>query len=320
MQQDRTGITDELRAAIHAEGERIDVAPYYAMAMNKGLKGHAMGFWSGTFMGLVTGSLAGTILHLTAGAALAASGLAGAPIILGIAGIGATIGGVVGSRVGSTAGAVSGVMMEFERRMLAEKLEADILASPEKQREVLAHYHQRPVAQKDDTVSEIFNTSPSKSAAWKQMILPGTMLLTTLLCGAAGAVMAAGAFLLSGGTGIGLGALGVASLDVAALAGAGLGAASGISFGIYYPAIFAELAGRTGTLLSGETATTLFAPSQAIPAPAFSMIIHQATPKNIDYPDDQKRPALMEPASQINTHQAQHEGITSPTQPTHMIH
>lgn len=275
-------INPELAAALEAEKQRIDVEPYYAQAMNKGLKGNAMGFWSGTFMGMLTGGLAGIILHVVAGSILGP--IAGWPIILGLAGLGGTAGGVVGSHIGAAAGAGSGIMMEFERRLRAEKLEAEVLNSPEKQMEILAKYRQNPVVEKDNTVGEIFATSKNNSAAWGKIIDPATMVLTTALCALAGAITCAGALMLAGGT-FSLGALTVSSVGTAALIGAGIGSATGISFGIYYPGIFASLAQFTGHMLSGKLVHEDMMGTKSQPAPA----------QAIESPRDVASPLHMEP-------------------------
>lgn len=303
---ERQPIPEELRRAIEARAARIEVEPYYTMAMNKGLKGHAMGYWSGTGMGLLTGAFAGALLHLTAGAALAAAGIAGLPVIAGLAGIGATIGGHIGSRVGSAAGAVSGVVAEFERRMRAQQLEQEVLASPEKQREVLAEYRANPVVAHDDTISEIYASSSTAHHAFGKIVLPSTMVLTTLLCTVAGAVMAAGAFLLGGAAGIGFGATTLAS---ALGIGCGLGAATGISFGIYYPGIFAQGAQATGNLLAGNTAEKIFGNPK--PQPALAPQISK-NPAMASALSSSERPQVMHsapsqgPSTQVDASHAQY--------------
>ena len=153
-------MTPELRAAIDVAKQRVKVEPYFTYGMNKGLKGHAQGVWAGTMLGGFTGAVAGSLLTMAftvAGVPLPVPALG---LILGLAGIGTATGGTVGSRIGASTGAISGVVGEFERRQKAEKLETEILHSPEKQAEVIAAYRQNPVVEKDNTLEETFATQP----------------------------------------------------------------------------------------------------------------------------------------------------------------
>ena len=250
----------ELRAAINVAKQRVKVDTYYTIAMNKGLKGHAQGYWAGTAMGIMTGGLGGSLLSLAlflmpvASLPAAVVGLIGWPLILGIAGLGAVVGGtVIGGDLGRAAGTSAGVMAEKERREKADALEKEILASPEKQREAIAAYRKDPVVEKDTTVGEIFATTREKDKAWNKLIDLPTMALTVALCAGVGALMFSGAFALAGGTGtlaVGLGALGVNSYAMAAVVGTALGATSGVTFGITYPSIFASLTKGAADILA----------------------------------------------------------------------
>lgn len=236
-----------LAAAIETEKQRIEVDPYFTTAMNKGLKGHAMGYWSGTLMGLITGAVCGGIAALCG----FTFGLPALAMVGATAGLGGMTGGVVGSRVGSSAGVVSGALAEKERREKAQQLEQEILKSPEKQREVIEKYKANPVVEKDNTVAENFATKPA-SKALESLIDLKTMPLTMLLCAGAGMLMFAGMFAVSGGA-IGIAGLAVNSMAAAVGLGAAVGAGVGISFGINYPMIFTSLTKGAGDLLSGKT-------------------------------------------------------------------
>ena len=181
----------ELRAAIDVAKQRVKVDTYYTIAMNKGLKGHAQGYWAGTAMGMMTGGLGGSLLSLAlflmpvASLPAAVVGLIGWPLILGIAGLGAVVGGtVIGGDLGRAAGTSAGVMAEKERREKADALEKEILASPEKQREAIAAYRMDPVVEKDTTAGEIFATTRNKGKALNKLIDLPTMALTVALCSA----------------------------------------------------------------------------------------------------------------------------------------
>lgn len=246
-------MTPELRAAIDVAKQRIKVETYYPRAMNAGLKGNAQGFWSGTALGIVTGALAGGLISLgllAAGplAVGAAVSYIGWPLIFGVAGIGGTMGGMTGARIGAGSGAIAGVAAERERRDKADKLEQEIFKSPEKQREAIEAYRKDPVVEKTDTVCETYATARKPGEAFHKIVSGKTMLLTALICAAASMLLFGGAFLIGGGAGLGL--IGMTSLNSALAIGAGAGAATGISFGIAYPPIFASLTKHVAHLLS----------------------------------------------------------------------
>lgn len=237
-------ISDDLRKAIEVAKQRVQVDPYYPAAMNKGLKGHAKGYWAGTIMGLTTGFLVGGLLTL----AFPATGFL---TMIGTAGAaGAGLGGIIGSRVGISAGTVAGVMGEKERREKGKELEAEILASPEKQREVLQEYYKNPVVQKDDTVEELFATHDRKSA-WDKMVNKKALALTVIIGASIGALIFGLPFDPAGSSWITNG-LHVTSKWGAAAAGAIIGGSSGITFGVYFPGILATLSEKTGDILSGK--------------------------------------------------------------------
>ncbi|MBX9726142.1 MAG: hypothetical protein K2X09_02650 [Rickettsiales bacterium] len=127
----------ELRAAIDVAKQRVKVDTYFPKAMKSGLQGNAQGFWSGTVLGSLTGALGGGLISLGLMAASVGSSLIGWPLILGVAGIGATMGGATGANIGAGSGAIAGVAAERERRDKAEQLEQEILRSPEKQRKAI---------------------------------------------------------------------------------------------------------------------------------------------------------------------------------------
>lgn len=276
----------ELKAAIAAEKDRIKVDPYYTTAMNKGLKGHAMGFWSGTAMGLASGIAIGGALSLFAVPLAIPGAVAGLPLMLGLGGIGAVGGGTVGSRVGSSAGTVSGVMAEFERRQKAEKLEAQIMDSPDLQRQVVERFRVDPTPEKDDTIGENFSTAKTPFAALGKLIDLRTMVMTMALCGLAGAAMFAGGFMLFGA--IQLGALTVGTAPAAALLGGAIGAGVGVTFGITYPMIFATGTKGVGNLLSQKVANSI---TGMQPAP-------ELPPLEVNAP--QQRIAIHRPSIQIS--------------------
>ena len=248
--------TPELRAALDVAKQRISVDGYYTKTVTKGLFGHAKGYVGGAMLGFATGGLAA----LTCAGAMLLAHIAlpvslGA-LILGGAGIGVATGGTVGSRVGASAGAVSAGLEERERRDKAEKLEQEVLASPEKQREVIEAYRKNPVVEKSATINELYATH-SRSAAMKKMFDVKTILFAGLVCAAVGAAVCAGGFLLAsvvtGQTfSLGWGALVASCPWDAAVIGAGLGAASGASFGIAYPAIFGTLTQKASDMLTGK--------------------------------------------------------------------
>lgn len=257
----------ELRAAIDVAKQRVKVDTYFPIAMNKGLKGHAQGYWAGTAMGMMTGGLGGGLLSLAllaipaASIPAAAAALIGWPLVLGIGGLGAVVGGtVIGGDLGRAAGTSAGVMAEKERRERADALEKEILASPEKQREAIAAYRKDPVVEKDTTAGEILATTRDKGKALNKLIDLPTMALTVALCAGVGALMFSGAFALAGGVaavsaetgmlGIGLGMLGVNSYAMAAIIGTAIGATSGVTFGITYPSIFASLTKGAADILA----------------------------------------------------------------------
>lgn len=244
-------VSPELRAAIDVAKQRIKVDSYYAKAMNQGLKGNAQGFWSGTALGIMTGALAGSLISLGLLTASVTSPFIGLPLILGVAGIGGTMGGATGARIGAGSGAIAGTMAELERRLRGDKLEKEILHSPDKQREVIEAYRKDPVVEKTDTVCETYATTRGKGKAFHKIVSGKTMLATVAICAAASMLLFGGAFVLGGASVMsGLGALGMSSLSSALAIGAGTGAAMGISFGIAYPPIFASLTKHTGHLLS----------------------------------------------------------------------
>lgn len=248
--------TPELRAAIDVAKQRIKVDTYYPKAMNNGLKGNAQGFWSGTALGIMTGALAGSLI--AAGLAIFAPVTMPAhAIILGLAGIGGTMGGATGARIGAGSAAIAASTAELERRLRADKLEQEILASPEKQRAAIEAYRNDPVVPKTDTVCETYATTRSRSAAFGKIVSWKTMAITVAVCAAVSMLLFGGAFLIGGGltsgaVTSGLGVLGMTSLKSALLIGAGAGAATGVSFGIAYPPIFASFTKHTAHLLSGD--------------------------------------------------------------------
>ena len=247
----------ELRAAIDAAKARINVDSYYDKAMNHSLKGNAQGFWGGTALGLATGAIGGGLVSLGLLAASVVSPLVGWPLVLGLAGIGGTMGGATGARLGGDAGTVAGVIAEKERRERADKLEQEILTSPQKQQEAIEAYRANPVVEKSDTVGEAFATSKEAGGGWSKLINWKTMAITVAVCAAASLILFGGAFVLGGGlasgtalSGLG-GALGLTSANLLPIA-LGSGAAMGVGFGINYPMLFSALGHRTGDLLSGK--------------------------------------------------------------------
>jgi hypothetical protein len=250
---DKTNISGELRAAIAVAKQRVEVEPYYMLAMNKGLKGHGSGYWSGTLIGLAIGVGVGALLAVALPVTIPVAA------IIGIGGVtGAGLGGVVGSRVGISAFTVAGVMEEKERREKAAELEQEILKSPEKQREALAAYRDDPVVKKDDTLEDLFATHGKKEAlakmvkpkAWAITIIAGALIGAFFfgmpLAGMAGSALKetlAGSFLASLGVETALGAAG---------AGAVVGAGLGASFGFYMPGALTSLVRKIGGMLSGD--------------------------------------------------------------------
>lgn len=244
-------MTPELRAAIDVAKQRIHVDEYYTKAATKGLAGHAKGYIGGSMLGMGTGILAAltcygamALMSIALPASLTLGGL-----VLGAASMGVVVGGTVGSRVGASAGAVAAGLEERERRDKGDKLEQEILASPEKQREVIEAYEKNPVVEKSGTIDELYKThSTAKATAimfdWK------TMLFAGLLCAAVGALVFAGCGAM--GLPIGWGLLASESTKTLAVMGAGLGFASGASFGIAYPAIFGSLVHRASDMLVGN--------------------------------------------------------------------
>ena len=240
----------ELRAAIDTAKQRVKVDSYFTTGMNKSIKGRAQGFWAGTMLGIASGSLAGLFVTALLTFAFPAVAFSGVAVVLGFAGIGAVAGGAAGAEAGAGTGVVAGIVGEFERRQKAEKLETEILKSPEKQAEAIAAYRANPVVEKDDTLQETFATSASRSQAFGKLFDMKTTLVAMALCAGAGVLMLTGGFMLAGSTAIGFGALQVTSMPAAAALGAAIGAATGVTFGINYPMIFASATQWTADLLS----------------------------------------------------------------------
>lgn len=263
-------ISEELSQALEVAKQRIDVASYYEAAMNKGLKGHAMGYWSGTIMGLTTGSLIGLALTIAFPAVSALT-------LLGIsAAAGAGLGGIVGSRVGISAATVAGVMGEKERREKAKELEAEVLASPQKQQEVLAAYRADPVVKKDDTIQEIFATHDTASA-WKKIINPKALALTVIAGAVVGIVLIGLPFEPASASGL-LSTLGVTSKWGAAGVGALIGGGVGTTFGIYFPGVLASLAQTVGDILSGKMFDVI-TNGKTVEAPKMPVFSHKLQPQ-----------------------------------------
>ena len=257
-------MTPELRAATDAAKQRIEVESYFPRSMNAGLKGNAQGFWAGTALGAATGALGGGLVSgalLLAGfSAVATTGpgaFIGWPLLLGLAGIGGTMGGATGARIGAGAGSIAGVAAERERRDKGQKLEQEILSSPEKQREVIEAYRKNPVVEKNDTAKEILSTT--RHGAFKKFLDWPTFFTAIAICTVASMALFGGAFVL-GGSGLlasgavpsALGAIGMTTMPAALAIGAGTGAAMGTAFGIAYPPIFAGLTKTVADLLSGK--------------------------------------------------------------------
>ena len=243
-------IYPELRAAIDVAKQRIEVESYFPYAMNKGVKGNAQGVWAGTLLGGSTGAFAGALIWGGLALAGATGAYIGWPLVLAFAGLGTVMGSTIGSRIGSSAGTISGVMMERERRDRGEKLEQEILASPEKQREVIAAYRQNPVVEKDNTVGELIATYRSPTKAFFKFCDPRTLLISVTVCALAGMAIFAGPFLV--GTGTGIAWLGVNSLLQGVIVGAGVGAAFGTAFATSFPMLFASLTKGVGDLLGNK--------------------------------------------------------------------
>jgi hypothetical protein len=134
-----------------------------------------------------------------------------------------------------------------------------VLASIVVRAEAIDAYRADPVVEKDNTLTETFATSKTSAKAWGKIVDWKTMLITAAICGAAGAIICSGAFLIAGGTtvvsgiGLGWGALVATSAAQASAIGAGIGSAAGATFGIAYPTIFASLTQKVADLLSGRT-------------------------------------------------------------------
>ncbi len=237
----------ELRAAIDVAKQRVTVDSYYTKIVTKGLFGHAKGYIGGTFLGIATGALAA----VTCAGVMALAGLQlpilFSTLLLGAMSVGAGAGGMVGSRVGASAGAVAAGLEERERRDKGEKLEQEILSSPEKQREAIEAYRKNPVVEKSGTIQEMYATTQHPNA---KMFDVKTMVVAGILSAGVGAAVCAGAFLMMGGIGWGL--LAAKTLAEAAFMGAGLGLASGASFGIAYPAIMGTLTQKASDMLRGN--------------------------------------------------------------------
>ena len=243
-------ISPELRAAIEVAKQRIEVDSYFPYAMNKGLKGNAQGVWAGTVLGGFTGALAGGLI--SAGFILAgiAAPYVGLPMILAFTGLGTVMGSTIGSRIGSSAGSVAGVMAERERRDRGIKLEQEILASPEKQREVIAAYHKDPVVEKDNTIGELAATHRDPQKALLKFVDPRTFTISLGLCTLAGMLIFSGAYAV--GLGAGIPWLAATTLPAVLMIGGGVGAAFGAAFGVSYPMIFASLTKGVGDLLGNK--------------------------------------------------------------------
>jgi hypothetical protein len=237
----------ELKAAIDVAKELVTVDSYYNKTVTKGLFGHAKGYVGGSLLGMFTGALAALTCAGTAALAGITLPIGLGVLILGSVSVGAGAGGMVGSRVGASAGAISAGLEERERRDKGEKLEQEILSSPEKQREAIEAYRKNPVVEKRGTIEEL--TATHKGGIAKLFDVK-TMIFAGALCAAVEAVVCAGAFLMMGG--IGWGALVAADAMEAAVIGAGLGAASGASFGMAYPVIFGTLTQKASDMLRGN--------------------------------------------------------------------
>ena len=250
-------LSPELRAALDVAKERIKVDSYFSKAHKASVQGRTQGLWAGTTLGLLSGGMIGGVLSMGLLLAHVATpvlvGLIGWPLVLGVAGIGAAMGGASGMLIGAPAGAGSGIMAEKERRERAEKLEQEVLASPDKQREVIEAYRKDPVVEKDTTVRETLATYKDKGKAWGKIIDLKTMGMTASICALFSATICAGAFLLGGGVPVVIGyGLTAHTWIGAALIGSALGAGTGSLFGFNFPILFSSLCEKAGDLLGGK--------------------------------------------------------------------
>lgn len=142
----------ELRAAIDIAKQRVKVDSYFTTGMNQAIKGRAQGYWAGTMLGILSGALiAGMILAVAPIAGIVITNIS--TLFLGIVSVGAVAGGMAGAQAGADTGVAAGIVGEFERRIKADHLEAEILTSPAKQAEVIAAYRANPVVEKKQYIA-----------------------------------------------------------------------------------------------------------------------------------------------------------------------
>ncbi len=260
----------ELRAAIDVAKSRIKVDSYYTRAMISSTRGRTQGLISGTILGFFGGMLVGggvsVLLAMVAGPMalpVAMTNLIGFPLVLGIGGLGAAMGGTGGMIIGAPAGAIAGTMAEKERRESAEKLEKEILASPEKQAEAIAAYRKDPVIERADTIREVAATTPSRGKFWSKVIDWRTVLFAMAICTLSGMALCAGPHMLGIPIGYGLVAN---SLPTALFVGGALGAATGALFGINVPLLYTSLTEKAADMLSGRMVRgkTQYAPVKTV--------------------------------------------------------
>lgn len=253
-----TDIAPELRAAIDVAKQRVKVDSYHTLAVYRTFKGHAQGLWAGIALGTITGAFVGVCITGALALMSVSNPFIGIPLILGCAGLGGVTGGTVGSDAVRTAGGIAGVMAEKERREKADKLEEEILRSPEKQREVVEAYRADPVVETEKTIGETLASHRDDRKAWGKIFDLKNMLLTVTLCVAASVIMFGGAYLLGGGALTGLldvslfGSFAVPSFASALGVGAAVGTAMGIAFGISFPMIFTSFSKGTADILGAQ--------------------------------------------------------------------
>lgn len=236
-----------LQKAIELEKAKVRVEPYGDKVLAKTFSRRVSGLFSGSAIGLVCGTLVGAAsLYLLPmlGVHMVATGLL--PLAqFALAGMG--VGALAGASAGASAGAVAAAAEERERREKAQGLEAQILANPHLQQQLIDKYAAADL-QPDlpaSSFKEVIERSRSKHALMDQMVNVKTMAAATAMCAGLGALL--------GYTGE-MPMLNMVAPDAASqvLFGAGVTGAMGALFGINIPVVFSSLSDLSGDLLSGR--------------------------------------------------------------------
>lgn len=236
-----------LLKAIELEKAKVRVEPYGDKVLAKTFSQRISGLFSGSAIGLVCGALVGAVsLYLLplVGVQVAATGLL--PLAqFALAGMG--IGALAGASAGASAGAVAAAAEERERREKAQGLEAQILANPRLQQQLIDKYADAELLPDlpADSFKEVVERARGKDTVMGQMINLKTMAAATAMFAGIGALL--------GFTGD-MPMLDMAGTDTGSrvLFGAGVTGAMGSLFGVNVPVVFTSLSDLSNDLLTGR--------------------------------------------------------------------